>query len=263
MNNRIIIEPSTEPLNAALGSMIRDLRKSRRLTQAQAACIAHVSVSAFSKWEEGQRRPLKENLDKFCKALGAEDWLYRKMMSLAQDRVFHAETGLWPPKITDEDIEVIEEFPFPALYRKLPEHDIIYANKACLDVFPMFAPAPLSSPQPANTVVSLLTDGRARATFVDWYAVAHHSVYMLKLLSHGLMTERHSQIVAASDKAHEFDYMWNNDPPPSVFRTNRINVRRLDDPTTVDHYTMRSWCPNYPSGEYELVSTPPVGVKVL
>ncbi|WP_159080819.1 helix-turn-helix domain-containing protein [Nocardia suismassiliense] len=246
---------ATEQLSRVLGAMIRELRTSRGIKQAQAAKLAGVSVSAYSKWEEGKRRPLQDNLERLCIALDCEEWLFRKMMSLTSESQFRIEIGTWPPRITDEDIEVIEELPFPALYRKLPEYDIIYSNEAMLKYFPMFAPAPLDSPQPANMIERMLTDYRARTIFVDWYTVAHRMVYMMRLWSRGVSPERHAEIMEACNRVPEFDFMWNNNPPAESFATNRLIARYPAD-NSVHYFTLRSWFPNYPPGEAEILAAP-------
>ncbi|MEU7631824.1 helix-turn-helix domain-containing protein [Nocardia sp. NPDC049220] len=262
MNGGTIDRSATEPLNVVLGSMIRELRRARKLKQWQTANLANVSLSAYSKWEEGTRRPLRENLDKLCKALDAEPWRYRKIMSLiSESSPFGIDVRDSSPKITDEDIGVLEEFTFPALYRKLPECEIIYANQACLEIYPMFAPAPHGAARPANMIVAMLTDQRARKVFVDWDTVAHHMVYTWKHWSRGVVSERNAEIVAACERAApEFEHMWNNEPPQSAF-TNTVRVRRWQDPTTVDRYIQRRWFPNYQTGEtgeYEIFATPHV-----
>ncbi|MFR9753723.1 helix-turn-helix domain-containing protein [Nocardia sp. 004] len=241
---------ATEPPTEGVGPLIQNLRKSRGLTQVQAAELAGVSVSAYSKWEEGTRRPLKENLTKLCNVLGAEKWLVRKMMSLT----LPDNPDVRPPKITPEDIGIIDEFLFPALYRT-PQYDILYSNQACLDTYPFFAPSPYNSPRPTNVIEILLTDWRSRVIFVDWQDIAHRMVYVLKLWSHGVISERLTQIVETCSQVPEFDHMWHTDPPPS-FGNNRISVRRkLALNAEADHYILRSWVPYYLQDDYEILAT--------
>ncbi|MFR9753910.1 helix-turn-helix domain-containing protein [Nocardia sp. 004] len=243
-----------------LGTMIRELRRSKetekgvRLTQAQAAELAGVSVSTYSKWEEGVRRPIRQNLDTLCKAMGAEEWRYQEMMSLVSGS--SVQVGAWPPKITPEEIMVIESFPFPAIYRKLPECEIIYSNQACLDTYPMFRPAPSGSSTPANMIEIMLTDWRSRVIFVDWQDIAHRMVYVLKLWSHGVISERLTQIVETCSQVPEFDHMWHTDPLSSLFDNNSIGIRSLGDDSTVTYKVFRSWFPNHQSDEYEILIIP-------
>ncbi|WP_159080833.1 helix-turn-helix domain-containing protein [Nocardia suismassiliense] len=245
-----------------LGAMIQELRRSRRsscgttLTQVQAAELAGVSVSAYSKWEEGRRRPLPENLLTLCRALEVEDWKTRKMMALASESPYRVEMGKWPPKITDEDITVIEALPFPALYRKLPEYEIIYANQTCLEVYPMFAPAPPDSPRPANMIERMMTDDRSRVIFADWPVIAHQMVYMMRFWSRGMSPTRFAEIMLTCQQNPDFDYMWKNDPPAHGFDSNRIRVRDLTGRRAASNKILRSWFPSHPRGDFEIVATP-------
>ncbi|WP_043735341.1 helix-turn-helix domain-containing protein [Nocardia asiatica] len=263
MNGGYIEEASAEPPQKVLGSMIKELRDARAKKQAQVARMLGVTVSSYSKWEEGARRPLMKHLAMICDVLGAEAWKTRKMMALlnSSGTLYGTQTRTWPLRIAREDIEVIEAMPYPALYRTLPEQDIVYANNACLRVYPMFAHQPYDSPHPANMVEAMLTDWRARELFVDWERLAHRWVYMMRLWSRGVAGQRLEEIVSSCSHVPEFDDMWRNEPPPQSFATNRIAVRRDTYPDApVDHYVQRAWFPNDPHGELEIFATPPVTV---
>lgn len=66
------------------GARLKEIRKSRNLTQAQLAETIDVEEASISRIERGQRFPQKENLVKLAKALNTEikeffDFRYQKL----------------------------------------------------------------------------------------------------------------------------------------------------------------------------------------
>ncbi|WP_194838533.1 helix-turn-helix domain-containing protein [Nocardia sp. XZ_19_369] len=254
---------AAEPLALVLGSIIQELRTEIGLKQEEAAVALGVSLSAYSKWEEGSRTPAIKNIEKLCRVFQADDWRSRKLMSLASSGV-KISVGTWPPELSEEDKDVLDNMGFPAIYRKLPEYEIIRANDAWLRVYPMFAPAPEDSPRPANMIELLFTDWRSRVVFVDWDMVAWRATYMMRLWSRGIARARLEEIQnACSAVAPEFERMWEKTPPKSHFATNRISVRDVVNTNKITHWTLCSWFNNYPPRPYEILASPPRSPKLI
>ncbi|WP_158607798.1 helix-turn-helix domain-containing protein [Nocardia panacis] len=243
------------PQLLALGSLIRELRRDLGLTQDQAAKLAGVSRSAYSKWEEGARKPRVEHIERVGKVLEADEWRYRKMMSLVSSAV-SIQIGMWPPELNGEDIDILENFGFPAMYRRLPDYGIIHINSLAEQVYPMFAPAPPEARHPTNMIEVMFTDIRSKIVFVDWEMVAWRMTYMMRLWSRGIAPEILSEIQENCTRASpDFAGMWAERPPPEYFANNRISVRDLHT-RAVSHYTLCSWLTNYPPRPFEILGTP-------
>ncbi|WP_331757872.1 helix-turn-helix transcriptional regulator (plasmid) [Nocardia sp. NBC_01377] len=244
--------------SVVLGSMMKDLRTSKdpKVTQAMVADQVGVTTSAYFKWESGLRRITPEHLERICESLNCKDWRRRSMMSLLSGTMSDFRLGQ-QPRISSEDVEFIESLSFPALYRSLPDFDIIYSNQACISAFPMFTPAPLNEAHRANLIERMITDPRSPRVFVNWSQVAHRMVYLKRLWSSGTSAAHHERIMRACRSEAAFEYMWRTIPGPDVHGNNRIAVR---DPVTgeVRNRTVRCLISNSRTGSADIIAAPTV-----
>ena len=53
-----------------LGSVLREYREAKKLTQSDVADLLHVTKMTVSHWENGKRSMKAEDLKRYCKVLG-------------------------------------------------------------------------------------------------------------------------------------------------------------------------------------------------
>lgn len=256
MNGRAQNSPAAGDLQpTTLGAFMRSIRIERGYTKTQVAAAVIVSISAYEKWEADDRAPRGRNLAAWCNALDVNPWQLRKILSLASEGLYRIDTGSWPREVTAVDMEHLESFPFPAMYRTVPEYDIVAVNETARRLFPCYAPAQVTAPRPVNALEAMLLDPGARDIFENWESMTHQLVYMLKTLAPGISPpERLMQIIDACSEAPEFDRFWNTDPPS--FDDDEVVMR---EPRHGAHqtYTMRCYEPDFPSRPYQLVTMTP------
>ena len=55
-----------------LGSVLREYRENRKMTQSEVAKLLHVTKMTISHWETGQRSMKAEDLKRYCKVLDVD-----------------------------------------------------------------------------------------------------------------------------------------------------------------------------------------------
>lgn len=58
--------------DALLGSVLREYRENRKMTQSEVAKLLHVTKMTISHWETGKRSMKAEDLKRYCKVLDVD-----------------------------------------------------------------------------------------------------------------------------------------------------------------------------------------------
>ncbi|WP_067533652.1 helix-turn-helix domain-containing protein [Nocardia crassostreae] len=124
------------PDQPLLGMYMRYRRESLGMTQEEVARGMFVSVSLYRKLESGERPVTVDRLEDWCAVVNAPVWMLHKMVSLAVPKLSSLAVGVWPPRLSQEDLDHIECFPFPAYFHRFPEYEILAANSVAREMIP-------------------------------------------------------------------------------------------------------------------------------
>lgn len=237
---------------------MRYRRESLGLTQQDVAKRMFISLSLYRKLEKGERPLTGSRLEDWCRAMDAPVWLMEKMATLALPGISTIAVGKWPPVLSQEDLDHLECFPFPAFYHKFPEYEVLAANQVAREAFPWLHPAPPEAERPTNVIEQMASVPEARASLINWYEIVHRLVYILKTSAPGIADPvRLAQILETCRREiPEFETMWNTEMDEETYNRATALVRTPDGSRLA--FTMRSynsWHPN--DRQYQLFMLTP------
>lgn len=252
-------EPTpTDPVQPTIGGYMRHQRVRLALTQQQVADRLYMSKSAYQKYENDERNPTVRAIRDWCDALELSYEKRRKVLSIVMGELMPLAVGS-PESITADDVDFIDSLPYPAWLHRVPQYDILAANRAGIELCPFLDPALATGDQPVNVIVQMFTDPRAERILGNWDPIVHRLAYLLKEMSTGVVRDAEvAAIVEASRDHPRFDFMWNNPMSPEEFDDDHVVT--VDSRGHEAHWRMRSLQSMHPWCDYEIfLLTPRVG----
>ncbi|MEV0766120.1 helix-turn-helix domain-containing protein [Nocardia sp. NPDC050435] len=235
-----------------IGIYLRRRREALGISQEALALAAATTVSSLRKWEAGLRNPSIEGLIAWCRALDLPDWTVRKVISIVFDGIDTLQAGSWPPAISEDDRDHLDDFRSPAYYLSFPQLDVLAANRAALRWVPSLAPAQISAPRPSN-IVEWIMSADARTRIGNWETVATRLVYLLRVMGPGIVPQHRMDEIFNTAYAlapKHFTRIFCASPSKTVMNDDLVLLR---DPLTNQHvqYTYRLSRPNQPLRPHE------------
>ncbi|MFI6870297.1 helix-turn-helix domain-containing protein [Nocardia sp. NPDC050406] len=243
-------DPRPEQAAPTIGGYMRQQRVRSTLTQQQAADRLFMSKSAYQKYENDERMPTVRTIREWCDALELSYEKRRKMLSIVAGELLPLAVGS-PDAITADDIDFIDSLPYPAWLHRVPQYDILAANRAGIEVCPFLDPALATGERPLNVIVQMFNDPRAEQILRNWDPIVHRLTYLLKEMSTGVVSDEEVAAIYDACRGHRrFDYMWNTPMQPEEFDDDHVIM--VDPQGREGHWRMRSLQSTHPWCDYEI-----------
>lgn len=251
-------DPNQGQDHPTIGGYMRHQRVRLALTQQQVADRLFMSKSAYQKHENDERTPTVRGIRDWCDALDLSYEKRRKVMSIVMGELMPLAVGS-PEAITDDDIDFINSLPYPAYLHRVPQYDILAANRVAVETCPWLDPALATGERPLNVIVQMFNDPRAEQILLNWEPVVHRLTYLLKEMSTGIVRAEEVAAIYDACRTHpRFEYMWNTPMSPAEFDDDHVTM--VDPQGREGHWRMRSLQSTHPWCDYEIfLLTPRTG----
>ncbi|MEV0297038.1 helix-turn-helix transcriptional regulator [Nocardia sp. NPDC050710] len=220
--NRYATPPlNTGPEPSRIGDYIRWIRDKAEMTRTQFGAAVYAHPAAVEKWENHQRTPSKESVEKIIRNIHVDGYVAEVLAALAAPEFHPITTADWP-QITDDDRDYLENSRGPAALHGLPYRDLPAANDEWCRTLPMLKPEP-DTARPLNLIERLLLDESTRI-IEDRFDRAHVLLFELRIMRPLADPVRFREIVDTCARSPQFDRLWHTDPPQRVIENRSVAI---------------------------------------